>query len=374
MHVHLKKQHIPWAMTGTRAALGPILLAGASCGWNGLALAAMVVAALVSDIYDGVLARRWHCDTSAVRLFDSMADTFFYLCTAGALWIVQPTLWHRYAAPLAVLLTLEAVRFAFDFRKFGKPTSYHSWLAKTWGLTLAIAVIAAFAKGWSHPLVPIALWTGIVCNLQGLAMSVALPAWRKDVKSFRAAWLLRNELLRHSQQDTSRPGASQQDANRDRKQRMLRKILVAGALCTLTLPLFAVEAGQVVYVSGTSPTIANNTLGSLNTALPTALIFRGMGNTSGAELDIPYKNIRSFQYSSEVARHLGVLPAVTVGLVRRRERQHFFSISYIDESNTPQAVVFEVPKHDPRGLLTILRARAPQACGKVTNGCGGFVP
>ena len=57
MHVNLRKQHIPWMMASARAALGPVLIAGAACSWNGFTLAGIVVGALVSDIYDGVLAR-----------------------------------------------------------------------------------------------------------------------------------------------------------------------------------------------------------------------------------------------------------------------------------------------------------------------------
>jgi CDP-diacylglycerol--glycerol-3-phosphate 3-phosphatidyltransferase len=69
------RQRIPWLMAAARGALGPVMVLGQGCQWNGLALAGTILAALLSDIYDGVLARRWHCDTPAVRLFDSMADT-----------------------------------------------------------------------------------------------------------------------------------------------------------------------------------------------------------------------------------------------------------------------------------------------------------
>src|SRR5882757_8299276 len=145
MRMKIRKQHIPWAMAAARAALGPVLIAGTACSWNGLTLAGVVVTALVSDIYDGVLARRWRCDTAGVRLFDSMADTVFYLCTAVALWIGQPQLWRSYRGLLIALLGLEAVRFGFNFAKFGRPASYHSYLAKLWGLVMAIAVIEMFA-------------------------------------------------------------------------------------------------------------------------------------------------------------------------------------------------------------------------------------
>jgi CDP-diacylglycerol--glycerol-3-phosphate 3-phosphatidyltransferase len=189
-----KKEQIPWAMAAGRALLGPVILAGEACGWSGMALAGTVVTALLSDIFDGVLARRWRCDTPAVRLFDSMADTVFYACVAVALGIGQPQIWRDNAPLLGVLLALEALNFGIAFAKFGKPASYHSYLAKAWGLVLATAVVAAFARGHGSPLIPITLVLGTACNLQGLAMSCILPVWRRDVKTLRAAWRIRKEL------------------------------------------------------------------------------------------------------------------------------------------------------------------------------------
>jgi CDP-diacylglycerol--glycerol-3-phosphate 3-phosphatidyltransferase len=194
------KQRIPWLMAGARAALGPVMVIGQTCQWNGFALAGTILAALLSDIYDGVLARRWHCDTPGVRLFDSMADTVLYVCVAVALFFGQPVLWHAHVALLGVLLALEAVRFAVDLVKFGKPSSYHSYLAKMWGLVLAVAVMGAFAAGSTHPavcsgLLSAGLVLGILCDVEGLAMSAMLPVWRNDVKTMRAAWRLRQSLL-----------------------------------------------------------------------------------------------------------------------------------------------------------------------------------
>lgn len=188
MPIHINRPLIPWAMAAARAALGPVLIAGAASSWNGFTLAGIVTAALLSDIYDGILARRWRCDTAAVRLFDSMADTVFYLCTAAALWIYVPPLWRNHASLLLSLLALEAARFSFDLAKFGKPASYHSLLAKIWGLVLAIAVAGVFILHHDVVLVTLALALGVLCNLEGLAMSLVLPVWRQDVLTLRAAW------------------------------------------------------------------------------------------------------------------------------------------------------------------------------------------
>ena len=137
-------------------------------------------------------------------------------------------------------------------------------------------------------------------------------------------------------------------------------------------PAFAVEAGQIVYVSGTLA-VPSGAVGSFYTASPTALVFKfGVPGASSGEIAIEYKSIVAFDYKSELARHLGVLPAIAVGLVKKRERKHFFSIKFTDAANVTQAAIFEVPKNDPPGLLAILNARSPQACRSVRLQC--FVP
>jgi hypothetical protein len=138
----------------------------------------------------------------------------------------------------------------------------------------------------------------------------------------------------------------------------------------LTLPACAVEAGQVAYTGG-SLSVPQGTVGSFDTTSPTALVFRfGGSGASLNEVDIEYKNIRGFRYTTEVARHLGVLPAIAVGLVKSRERKHFFTIRFVNSEGVAQAAVFEVAKNDPPALLAILRARAPQVCGSPGLNCG----
>ncbi|HEV2280610.1 MAG TPA: CDP-alcohol phosphatidyltransferase family protein [Acidobacteriaceae bacterium] len=193
------KRHIPWLMASARAALGPVVIFGERCNWSGAGLAALVVSALLSDIYDGVLARRWKCDTAGVRLFDSIADTVFYVCVGVALWFGRSAALRENAGLLMLVVGMELAHYALDFAKFGKPASYHSYLAKAWGLVMAIAVLIAFATGGGGLLLRVSLVLGLLCKTEGLAMSVILPEWVRDVKGIGAAIRLRRKQI-------SRPG------------------------------------------------------------------------------------------------------------------------------------------------------------------------
>jgi CDP-diacylglycerol--glycerol-3-phosphate 3-phosphatidyltransferase len=184
-----------WAMVGLRIVLCPVIVWGAKQSWSGAPLALIVVIALVDDIYDGVLARRWGWDSPTVRLWDSLADTVFYLGVAGAVWISEPEVIRANWILFAILFALEGARYVFDLLKFGKAASYHSYMAKAWGLLLAAAMIGVFALARLRILVPVALIWGIAVNVEGLAMSVLLPRWKNDVKTLWLAWRLRKTML-----------------------------------------------------------------------------------------------------------------------------------------------------------------------------------
>jgi hypothetical protein len=143
----------------------------------------------------------------------------------------------------------------------------------------------------------------------------------------------------------------------------VKKLAAFCLLLVVSLPTGAVEDGQVMYLGGTAPGTQQGVLGRLDTTSQTALTFESAGN----KLVIAYARIESFECYEQVARHLGVLPAIAVGLVKKRQRRHFFRISYSDESGVAQVAVFEVPKRMPQTLLAVLQIRAPQGC-KRRNG------
>jgi hypothetical protein len=138
----------------------------------------------------------------------------------------------------------------------------------------------------------------------------------------------------------------------------MKKLAALVLLLVFCLPAVGVEDGEVKYVGGTATGFNAGSVGRLDITSDTELIFQYAGN----KLAIPYAAINSFSYSKEVTRHLGVLPAIAVGMVKMRRHSHFFRISYRDSNNVAQAVVFEVPKSMPRTLQAVLQTRATGAC------------
>ena len=150
----------------------------------------------------------------------------------------------------------------------------------------------------------------------------------------------------------------------------MKNIFIVISLLITPLPLLAVEHGQVLYLGGTIPALSENTLGKLDLTSASAMQF----DSPKGKFEIPYKTIDAFQFSEELTHHLGVLPAIAVGLTRTRKHRHYFRIVYHNQSNVSQGVVFEVPKQMPPVLQAVLKARCERVCKTEPNHRPGQPP
>jgi hypothetical protein len=145
------------------------------------------------------------------------------------------------------------------------------------------------------------------------------------------------------------------------------KKLIVFCLFILSLPALAVEGAEVRYIGGTQRGVTPGLIGRLDTTAEKSLIFEYASN----KLDIPYASIRSFDYAKEVSHHLGVLPAIAVGLLKARQHRHLFRISYRVQE-TDQAAIFEVSKEMPRTLKAVLEAHGAHSTpGSASCGYSG---
>ncbi len=178
---------VPLLLTLLRIALAPVVLATALSGGNRVVFAVCLVTAFLSDIFDGVIARRLGIATPALRRLDSIADSVFYIDATLAVWHLNPDAIMKSAGWLGLLIVLELARYAFDYAKFRREASYHMWSSKLWGIALFVAFMSLLAFDADNLLVTIAIVLGIVCDIEGLAISIVLKRWQSDVPTLAAA-------------------------------------------------------------------------------------------------------------------------------------------------------------------------------------------
>ena len=181
---------IPLSLIGLRILLAPMLLLmygfNVAPLWYGVVLGV----GLLSDIFDGILARKLGVATEQLRSLDSMADTIFYLGVFVVAVLKHTHLLMPFWLPLACFFLLEIGRHVFDQVKFGRSAAYHMWSAKAWGIFLFVGFTEILVFDVAGIGFLGALTLGILTNLEGLWASIILREWHHDVPTIYHAFAL----------------------------------------------------------------------------------------------------------------------------------------------------------------------------------------
>jgi len=186
-------KRLPFALTTLRLLLGPLMLFCALGRFARWVYVPMLVAGTLSDIFDGIAARRLGVATHWLRRYDSVTDIIYYLFVLAALWIVRKGVILANWLPIAILVASEAASLLVSFARFQKYPATHSYLAKFYGLCLLGAVISLFvlnAPGWC---VVALLIVALVTNAEIIAIHLLSKTPPVDVRSVFP--LLRQKLL-----------------------------------------------------------------------------------------------------------------------------------------------------------------------------------
>lgn len=146
---------------------------------------------LISDIFDGIIARKQQLSTTRLRRMDSQTDMIFWLSIGFATWMLYPKLISDNLFAIRVILAMEISVYVISIVKFKRETCTHAFLSKLWGITLLIAFTSLI--GFNHAGVPfmLAIIMGLISHVDRILITLILTEWTHDVPSAYHAWLLR---------------------------------------------------------------------------------------------------------------------------------------------------------------------------------------
>ena len=185
---------IPGILVALRAAIAPFLLWDAIDGTISVWFIIGYLVGFLSDIFDGVIARRIGVSTVQLRQADSWADVYFYICVFASAWLVHQEVVIAFRVPLLAVVFVQLVWWIVNLVKYGKPASYHTYSAKFWGITLFVATVALFGFNYAGIALWLAIISGIIHTVEEIAMTLVLPEWKHDILSIFHAIKLRREL------------------------------------------------------------------------------------------------------------------------------------------------------------------------------------
>ena len=151
----------------------------------------LLIAGLLSDIFDGIIARKQNTSTPTLRRLDSQTDMIFWLSAGFTAWFIWPDVIRANQQVIYILLGMEVLCYLVSFLRFGKETCSHAYLSKFWGITLLAAFIDLILNGHAGFLFYFCLIAGIISHLDRIFITLILPNWQHDVPRAHHASLLR---------------------------------------------------------------------------------------------------------------------------------------------------------------------------------------
>ena len=146
---------------------------------------------IISDVFDGILARKMNISTTTFRLHDTIFDLFFYFSILFYINSTNQMVLKNEIYLIGTIIGLEALLYLISLTRFHKFPSPHAILSKFWGIYLIIEFTLLINQ------VPglhfrIALIVGLLVHIDRVLIYSIIKKWDHDIPSFYHAIMLRN--------------------------------------------------------------------------------------------------------------------------------------------------------------------------------------
>ncbi|MDO7743361.1 MAG: CDP-alcohol phosphatidyltransferase family protein, partial [Pedobacter sp.] len=101
----------------------------------------LLITGLISDIFDGIIARKLNVSTVRLRRLDSAVDQVFWISAMVAAYIVCAPFFQANMMLLILLLSMEGLTYLISYIRFKKEVATHAISSKIWTLTILAALV-----------------------------------------------------------------------------------------------------------------------------------------------------------------------------------------------------------------------------------------
>jgi CDP-diacylglycerol--glycerol-3-phosphate 3-phosphatidyltransferase len=147
---------------------------------------------LLTDIFDGIIARHQNSVTEKMRRLDSQTDLVFWVSIGYASWQLHSDLLKHYNIAILFIFAMEFMCYFVSIIKFKRETCTHAYLSKLFGIAMFTAFFCLFAFGYGGVVLEAAVVIGIISHVDRILITLILPAWAFDVPSAYHAYMIRN--------------------------------------------------------------------------------------------------------------------------------------------------------------------------------------
>ncbi|TKC06916.1 CDP-alcohol phosphatidyltransferase family protein [Pedobacter frigoris] len=151
----------------------------------------LLIIGLLTDVFDGIIARMLNISTVKLRRLDSFIDQVFWLSALVGAYVTCSQFFKENAVLLGMLLGAEALTYIVSYLKFKKEVATHAILSKVWTLTILATLIQIISTCDSSWLFITCFYMGMITRMEIIAILFIISKWENDVPSLYHAVLIR---------------------------------------------------------------------------------------------------------------------------------------------------------------------------------------
>jgi len=151
-----------------------------------------------TDLIDGFLARKFNVTSVAGTRLDSIGDDLTILVAMTGLFVMKPEFIKQEKVVFIILFALFLVQTMYAFIRYGKMTSFHTWLAKAAAILQGVFLLLFFFTG--EPIMFL-FYTAVIVTMLELTEEIMLvyllPVWETDVKGIFQVFKKKKQATRN---------------------------------------------------------------------------------------------------------------------------------------------------------------------------------
>lgn len=123
---------LPIILIYSRVLLGIIiaLIAFSNPENSGYTIVSLLLLGILTDVFDGVIARKLKVDTERIRTLDSNVDMFFWGISLISIFVINMEFVIQNLVLILIVVSLELIAYLVSYTKFKKTIATHTCLAK----------------------------------------------------------------------------------------------------------------------------------------------------------------------------------------------------------------------------------------------------
>ena len=182
-------RQLPNILSGARIGCFPLLIVFAALGYREQ-FQWLLLAALITDILDGLIARSFGLVSELGARLDSIADALTMTAAAYGIIQLEPAFVNAYGLWMLLVLGLWVLEMAASIWRYGRLSSFHTLLVRVGAYALGIFVMTLFLYGFNGWLFTAAVAINVIAYAEEFLLLWLLPEWTADVRG--AWWVIRS--------------------------------------------------------------------------------------------------------------------------------------------------------------------------------------